>query len=155
MDAVAARHGPVIQHRIVDLRSLFRAVRQERLIFRDPARDISLPGSGRPPQPLPADRVAGLLDRAAGPLAGVLVAIHALTAAGLVRQQAADLDLASCTLTPGEGTSAGSSTSMRSPLPWPANGSATGIRPPQSASAAAPRQEHPRDRRTAGQPDPT
>jgi hypothetical protein len=102
MDAVAARHGPVIQHRIVALRSLFRALRQERLIFRDPTRGISLPGSGRPPQPLPADRVAGLLDRAGGPLARLavaLVAIHALTGAGLVRLQAADLDLATCTLT--------------------------------------------------------
>ncbi len=91
-----------IQHRIVALRSLFRALRQEKLIFRDPTRGISLPATTRPPQPLPAERVAGLLDRAEGPAARpavALVAIHALAEADLVRLQAAGLDLASCTLT--------------------------------------------------------
>lgn len=29
LDAIDARHGPVIQHRIVALRSLFRALRQD------------------------------------------------------------------------------------------------------------------------------
>jgi hypothetical protein len=102
LDAVDARHGPVIQHRIVALRSLFRALRQERIIFRDPTRGISLPAAARLPQPLPADRVAGLLDRASGPLARLavaLVAIHAVTETDLIRLQAADLDLASGTLT--------------------------------------------------------
>jgi site-specific recombinase XerD len=102
LDAVDARHGPVIQHRIVALRSLFRALRQERVIFRDPTRGISLPAPARLPQPLPADRVAGLLNRAADPaarLAVALVAIHAVPEADLVRIQTADLDLASATLT--------------------------------------------------------
>jgi hypothetical protein len=101
LDAVDARHGPVIQHRVVALRSLFRALRQERVIFRDPTRGISLPASARLPQPLPADHVAGLLDRADGPaarLAVALVAIHAVTEADLARFQTADLDLASGTL---------------------------------------------------------
>ena len=69
LDAVDARHGPVIQHRIVALRGLFRALRQERVIFRDPTRGISVPAPARLPQPLTADRVAGLLDRADGPAA--------------------------------------------------------------------------------------
>ena len=102
LDAVGARHGPVIQHRIVALRSLFRALRQERVIFRDPTRGISLPALARLPQPLPADRVAGLLDRAGGPaarLAVALVAIHAVTVADLIHLQATDLDLATGTLT--------------------------------------------------------
>jgi hypothetical protein len=102
LDAVDARHGPVIQHRIVALRSLFRALRQERVIFRDPTRGISLPAPARLPQPLPANRVAGLLNRADGPaarLAAALVAIHAVPEADLVRIQVADLDLASATLT--------------------------------------------------------
>ena len=43
LDAIDARHGPVIQHRIVALRSLFRALRQERVVFREPTRGISLP----------------------------------------------------------------------------------------------------------------
>jgi site-specific recombinase XerD len=102
LDAVDARHGPVIQHRIVALRSLFRALRQERVIFRDPTRGISPPAPARLPQPLPADRVAGLLNRVDGPaaqLAVALVAIHAVPEADLVRIQAADLNLASATLT--------------------------------------------------------
>lgn len=102
LDAVDARHGPVIQHRIVALRSLFWALRQERVIFRDATRGISLPAPARLPQPLPADRVAGLLNRAGGPaarLAVALVAIHAVPEADLVRIQVADLALASATLT--------------------------------------------------------
>jgi hypothetical protein len=47
LDAVDARQGPVIQHRIIALRSLFRALRQERVIFRDPTRGISLPAPAR------------------------------------------------------------------------------------------------------------
>jgi integrase len=102
LNAVDARHGPVIQHRIVALRSLFRALRQERVIFRDPTRGISLPAPARLPQPLPAGRVAGLLNRADGPaarLAAALVAIHAVPEADLIRLQTADLDLAAGTLT--------------------------------------------------------
>jgi integrase len=102
LDAVDARHGPVIQHRIVALRSLFRALRQEQVIFRDPTRGISLPAPARLPQPLPTDRVAGLLNRADGQaarLAIALVAIHAVPWADLVRIQTGDLDLASGTLT--------------------------------------------------------
>jgi integrase len=102
IDAIDARHGPVIQHRIIALRSLFRALRQERVSFRNPTRGISLPAPARLPQPLPADRVAGLLNRADGPAARLivaLVAIHAVPEADLIRLQAADLDLATSTLT--------------------------------------------------------
>ena len=60
LDAIDARHRPVIQHRIVALHSLFLALRQERAIFLDPTRGISLSAAAR----LPASRVAGLLDRA-------------------------------------------------------------------------------------------
>jgi hypothetical protein len=102
LDAIDARHGPVIQHRIVALRSLFRVLRQERVMFRDPTRGISLPAPARLPQPLPADRVAGRLNCAEGPaarLAVALVAIHAVPEADLVRLQATDLDLTTGTLT--------------------------------------------------------
>ena len=101
LDAIDARYGPVIQHRIVALRSLFRALRQERVIFRDPTCGISLPDLARLPQPLPADRVVGLLNRAGGPAARLvvaLVAIHAVPEADMVRLQAVDLDLAAGTL---------------------------------------------------------
>ena len=42
LDAVDARHGPAIQHRIVALRSLFRALKQEKVIFRDPTSGITM-----------------------------------------------------------------------------------------------------------------
>ena len=70
LDAVNARHGPVIQHHIIALRSLFRALRQERVIFRDPTRGISLPAppgcrSRCPPTASPGSSTA-LADRRRG-----------------------------------------------------------------------------------------
>jgi len=101
LDAIDARHGPVIQHRIIALRSLFRGLRQEQVIFRVPTRGISLPAPARLPQPLPADCVAGLLNRADGPAARLIVALvatHAVPESDLIRLQAADLELATGTL---------------------------------------------------------
>jgi hypothetical protein len=63
------------------LRSLFRALKQEKVIFRDPARRITLPSMRRLPAPIPTDQLRGLIDRAGTPLAKVtvaLIAIHAL-----------------------------------------------------------------------------
>jgi hypothetical protein len=102
LDAVAARHGPVTRRRMVALRSVFRALRQERIVFRDPTRGISLPSAGKPPRPLPASQLAGLLDRAGTPaarLAVALIAIHAATAADLTALTLAGLNLAKATLT--------------------------------------------------------
>lgn len=102
LDAVAARHGPVTRKRMVALRSVFRALRQERIVFRDPTRGISLPSADKPPRPLPASQLAGLLHRAGTPaarLAVALVAIHAATAADLTALTLAGLNLAAATLT--------------------------------------------------------
>jgi len=63
------------------LRSLFRALKQEKIIFRDPARRITLPSMRRLPALIPTDQLRGLIDRAGTPLAKVavaLIAIHAL-----------------------------------------------------------------------------
>lgn len=63
------------------LRSLFRALKQEKIIFRDPARRITLPSMQRLPAPIPTGQLRGLIDRARTPLAKVtvaLIAIHAL-----------------------------------------------------------------------------
>jgi hypothetical protein len=63
------------------LRSLFRALKQEKIIFRDPARRITLPSMRRLPAPIPTDQLHGLIDRAGTPFAKVtvaLIAIHAL-----------------------------------------------------------------------------
>jgi hypothetical protein len=79
------------------LHSLFRALKQEKLIFRDPTRGICLPAARRLPVPIPADQLAGLIDRAATPMAKLviaLIAIHGLGKQETTRLLAADLDLA-------------------------------------------------------------
>lgn len=63
------------------LRSLFRALRRERRIFRDPARNVHLTTPVRVPRPIPADRLKGLLNQAGGAkdrLALVLMAVYAV-----------------------------------------------------------------------------
>ncbi|MFF2520177.1 hypothetical protein [Streptomyces sp. NPDC058086] len=63
------------------LRSLFRALRRERRIFRDPARNVHLITPVRVPRPIPADRLRGLLDQVPGvkdKLALVLMAVYAI-----------------------------------------------------------------------------
>ncbi|MFJ4689206.1 tyrosine recombinase XerC [Streptomyces sp. NPDC088789] len=77
------------------LRSLFRALKRERLVFRDPARTISLTSSRSLPASLPSDRIAGLLDRLDDPrdrLMVALVAIHALLPGQLVNLLQTDFD---------------------------------------------------------------
>ncbi|MFC8247356.1 hypothetical protein [Streptomyces chartreusis] len=78
------------------LRALFRALKRERLVFRDPARNVSLPSSRSIPQALPSDRVDGLLDRLTSSrdrLMVALVAIHALQPGHLTTLHRTDLDL--------------------------------------------------------------
>ncbi|WP_333738538.1 hypothetical protein [Streptomyces sp. IBSBF 2806] len=70
------------------LRSLFRALRRERKIFRDPARRITLTTAPRLPAPLPSDTLKGLLTRvedARSQLIIALVAIHVLAHEDLPR----------------------------------------------------------------------
>ncbi|MFD9286518.1 hypothetical protein ACFWD7_57210, partial [Streptomyces mirabilis] len=64
------------------LRSLFRALKRERLIFRDPARTISLTTAIVLPRPLADDMLRGTLERLPNPrdrLSFVLAAVHALS----------------------------------------------------------------------------
>lgn len=79
------------------LHSLFRALKQEKLIFRDPTGGISLPAMRRLPAPIPADRLRGLIDKAPSPMGRhviALVAVHGLGKLETARLLAADLDLA-------------------------------------------------------------
>jgi Phage integrase, N-terminal SAM-like domain len=95
--ALDARPPVTARNLLSALHSLFRALKQEKLIFRDPARGISLPASRRLPAPIPADQLAGLIDRAASPMARLviaLIAIHGLGKKETTRLLAADLDLA-------------------------------------------------------------
>jgi integrase len=100
--ALRERHGNQARSVHVALRSLFQALKQERLAFRDPTRGIALAAVERLPTPLPADRLRGLLDQADGAMARLvvaLVAIHALRKTELTQLQLDDLDLARGRLT--------------------------------------------------------
>jgi integrase len=93
--AVARRPYPSGRAACCGLRSLFRALKRERLIFRDPARAVHLATRHALPRPLPAGQLTGLLERAPTPMAAAaaaLVAVHAVRPADLPRLQAADLD---------------------------------------------------------------
>ena len=90
------RPGQPAQDLASALRSLFHALKQERLIFRDPTRGISVPSVVRLPVPIATDRLRGLIDRADGPMARLtiaLVAIHGLGKREVPRLLLADLDL--------------------------------------------------------------
>jgi hypothetical protein len=64
--ALASRPGSPGRDLVSALRSLFQALKQERMIFRDPMRGITLPQIERLPVPIPTDRLRGLIDRADG-----------------------------------------------------------------------------------------
>jgi integrase len=100
--ALKSRTGSGAHNLQTALRSLFRALKRERLIFRDPARNITVTRASKLPRPLPSDRLRGLLDRAPTTLAKLavaLVAIHALRPVELRGLHLADLDRAHGRLT--------------------------------------------------------
>lgn len=80
--------------RQTSLRSLFRALKRERVIH-DPACGVAFPAVETVRRPISSDRLAGLLDATPGPMAKAvvaLVAIHALRPIDIVRQQLSDID---------------------------------------------------------------
>lgn len=80
----------------IALRSLFRALKQERIIFQDPTRELVVPDVPRLPAPVPSDILAGLLQQvetAYGRLVIALAAIHALQGHEICALLAADTDL--------------------------------------------------------------
>jgi integrase len=90
------RPGQPAQDLATALRSLFRALKQERLVFRDPARGISVAAVVRLPVPIATDPRRGLIDRASSPMARLavaVVAIHGLGKLEVSRLLLADLDL--------------------------------------------------------------
>ncbi|MGH3192296.1 MAG: hypothetical protein ACRDOL_34615 [Streptosporangiaceae bacterium] len=96
--ALRQRPGQPAQDLAAALRSLFRALRQERLVFRDPTRGISVTAVVRLPVPIATDRLRGLIDRADGPMARLtiaLIAIHGLGKGEVLRLLLDDLDLPS------------------------------------------------------------
>jgi hypothetical protein len=97
VEAALGRHPGARAHNLLPaLRSLFRALKQEKTIFRDPTSGITLRTMQRLPVPIPADQLRGLIDRAGTPLAKVtaaLIAIHALGKKETALLLLEDLDL--------------------------------------------------------------
>ncbi len=91
------QHPGVTAHNLLPaLRSLFRALKQERLIFRDPTRGVTMRAMQRLPAPIPSDQLRGLIDRAGNPLArlaAAMIAIHALGKKETTLLLLGDLDL--------------------------------------------------------------
>ncbi|WP_257137445.1 hypothetical protein [Streptomyces sp. st115] len=83
------------------LLSVFRALKQERTVFTNPLAGLSLTTPVRLPEPLPSDRLRGLLDlvdSAMGRLAVGLVAVHAIKVTDVAQLPLTALDLACGTL---------------------------------------------------------
>lgn len=84
------------------LRSIFKALKQERLVFRDPTRTITLTAVDNLPAPLREEQRRGLLDRAETAmdrLVVALVAVHALNNLELRGILLSDVDTARGKLT--------------------------------------------------------
>ncbi|MFG2732743.1 hypothetical protein [Streptomyces canus] len=83
------------------LLSVFRALKQERIVFTNPLAGLSLTTPVRLPEPLPSDRLRGLLDSidsSMGRLAVGLVAVHAIKVTDVARLPLTAPDLARGTL---------------------------------------------------------
>ncbi|MEU8844141.1 hypothetical protein AB0D97_34370 [Streptomyces roseus] len=84
------------------LLSIFRALKQQRIIFHNPMAGLSLSTPVRLPTPLPSDRLQGALHQiqgARGRFAVALVAVHALKASEVRRLPLTAVDLVRGTLT--------------------------------------------------------
>jgi hypothetical protein len=95
--AVADLSGQARRKVAVSLRSLFKPLKRERMVFRNPARQLSVGYLKGIPQSVPSDHLAGLLDQAKTPLGRLviaLVAIHALPGEDLRTILTTDLSLA-------------------------------------------------------------
>ncbi|MEU0352744.1 hypothetical protein ABZ302_38935 [Streptomyces sp. NPDC006237] len=85
----------------IGLRSLFKALRQEHVVFRDPTRNLPVGDLKGIPKSVPSDLLATLLDRATTPLGRLVVAltaVHALPGHEMPTLLTCDLNLAHGTL---------------------------------------------------------
>ncbi|MFF4934252.1 site-specific integrase [Streptomyces griseofuscus] len=100
-DALDALDGASRRQLTIALRSLFKALKRERLVFRDLARGLPVGDLTGLPRPVPSDVVASLLDHATtafARLAIALAAVHAIPASEIRTALAADLNLSRGTL---------------------------------------------------------
>ncbi|GGY05311.1 hypothetical protein GCM10010358_68390 [Streptomyces minutiscleroticus] len=94
--AIATRKGTPARSIHIVLRNVFRALRQENVIFRDPTRGLVFAGINKTPPSVPSDRLAGVLSHARNDfqrLVMVLVCVHALSGTDMRHLLLTDLDL--------------------------------------------------------------
>ncbi|MFJ2959737.1 hypothetical protein [Streptomyces sp. NPDC087270] len=94
--AIATRKGTPARSIHIVLRNVFRALRQEGMIFRAPTRGLVFSGINKTPPSVPSDRLAGLLSHAQNDFQRfvmVLVCVHALSGTDLRHLLLTDLDL--------------------------------------------------------------
>ncbi|MCK1820302.1 hypothetical protein MTQ10_11895 [Streptomyces sp. XM83C] len=99
--AVDELTGSARRQLAISLRNLFKALRQERVIFRDPTRNLPVGDLKGIPKSVPSDLLATLLDRATTPLGRLIVAltaVHALPGHEMPTLLTCDLNLAHGTL---------------------------------------------------------
>jgi hypothetical protein len=95
-DAVNALSGHARRQLAIVLRSLFRSLKRQRVVFRDPARNLPVGDLKGMPRSVPSDLLAGLLDHAATPLGRLtvaLAAVHAVSGHDMRTIRTADVDL--------------------------------------------------------------
>ncbi|MFF8632459.1 hypothetical protein [Streptomyces werraensis] len=96
-DAVNDLSGHARRQLAIVLRSLFRSLKRQRVVFRDPARTLPVGDLKGMPRSVPSDLLAGLLDHAATPLGRLtvaLAAVHAISGHDIRAIRTADVDLA-------------------------------------------------------------
>ncbi|MET9144540.1 hypothetical protein [Streptomyces sp. NPDC004042] len=94
--AIATRKGTPARSIHIVLRNVFRALRQEGVIFRDPTRGLVFAGINKVPPSVPPDRLAGVLSHARNDFQRfvmVLVCVHALNGTDMRHLLLTDLDL--------------------------------------------------------------
>ncbi|UFQ99736.1 hypothetical protein KBP30_41510 [Streptomyces sp. Go40/10] len=95
-NAVEGLSGYARRGLAVALRSLFRALKRERMVFRNPGRNLPVGDLKGIPKSLPSDVLMGLLDKATTPLGRLVIAlssIHALPGHEIRRLRTTGLDL--------------------------------------------------------------
>ena len=94
--AIATRKETPARSIHIVLRNVFRALRQEGVIFRDPTRGLVFAGINKTPTSVPSDRLAGVLSHAQNDFQRfvmVLVCVHALSGTDIRHLLLTDLDL--------------------------------------------------------------
>ncbi|MER8225806.1 hypothetical protein ABTZ58_35750 [Streptomyces sp. NPDC094143] len=94
--AIATRKGTPARSIHIVLRNVFRALRQEGVIFRDPTRGLVFAGINTTPPSVPSDRLADVLSHARNDFQRfvmVLVCVHALSGTDMRHLLLTDLDL--------------------------------------------------------------